>query len=227
MLLDRTKIGADVVQRRDRRGAALVFAADHAGADLGAIEQHVTGQRGTVVTEAAAGQAGEGARAAALGVIRGGNAPGLLVPADHGGPLAALRLVRRILASAVRAGRAWAGVGHVAAKAVRAAHGQAAEGALVRDGVVGARVRDVAVHRTGAERVRPEDVRVEHGPEQHGVLAAERDLAPFAAQADQRLAPEQAPALVGGARIRREAGLPHEDALQAAAESLGAAQAPA
>ncbi|MCY1239071.1 hypothetical protein D9M72_518440 [compost metagenome] len=59
------------------------------------------------------------------------------------------------------------------------------------------------------------------------VLPAERQLAVAAVKPDHRGAPEQPPALLAGAGVGREARLQNEPGLVAAADILGAAQAPA
>lgn len=74
---------------------------------------------------------------------------------------------------------------------------------------------------------RADHIGIEHGPEQHGVLAAQAQRTPGSVQADERLAAETASALVERAAIRAYAHLQREGCAQAAAQILAAAKAQA
>ena len=195
--------------------------------DLGVAEHGIPRQGQPVVGEAAVGQPRESAGTAAQRVVHRSHAPLPRGVLQHGGPLATGTRIRRVLTRAVGARRARTGVHGVAPEAVRHTDGQAVEGSLVCDRVVGAGVGHIAVDRSGAVDVRPQNVGIQRSPEQHGPLAAERKLAPFVGQTDERLTPEHPAALPGRPRVGRKTRLEHEDRFQTAAHVLGAAQPPA
>ncbi len=114
----------------------------------------------------------------------------------------------------------------VATEAVEARCRQAAELAGVLDGIVGTAIELVI---DGVERVARSQCHRVVGAEQviqRVLLAAERDSAVIALQANIGLAAEQSAALGGFASVDVKAAFQHENALQIVAQVLGAAQAP-
>ena len=216
------RAGIPEVAARGER-AAVVVATNQAEADaqVDQIGIAVDGQAG--VLRGTAGQAGKGARAAADLVDRQCGAPRRAVVLREHRPLPTGPAIG-CFARTVGAGRV-AGIDAVATQAERRTDGETGKRAAVRDRVVGPRIRNVGIERARAVDVGAEDVGVEHRPEQHRVLASDRDGAPRSGQADPGLPPERAAALREGAGIRREALLEDEHRAQPAAEVFAAAKA--
>ena len=204
-------------------GVAVVVAADHAGADLGAAEHDVAVQGEPAVGLVAAVQTAKDGvrrgtqRAAVKLVVGDSRTPGRAVVLGHGRPLPAGIAVARDLGT-VGAHRARTGVDGVTAEAVGGAQGQAPERTAPGQRVVDPRIRDVGVEATQPIEVGAEDVGAEHRQVQHRVLAPERYRAIGRRQSDEGLAAEDAPSLPEAAGGRCEAHLEREDGGKAIAE---------
>ena len=200
----------------------LQTAVDDTSAQARLVQHVIASQVGVVIAAAVAnGQARrlaeEGRACRALEpVMCQGHAPGRGGVLDHG--RVSIAATAAVFTGAVRRGQG------IAPGRVDRTHVPITKLAPVGHGVVQALVGDVGVERTQTVHGGPHQVGAHHGVQPHGVLAAQRQRAPVARQANVRLATKAAAALLQCAGVQRHPHLQHKLRLQPIAQVFRAAK---